>query len=262
MMKTWIFILLMSLTMQSQQASDARVEVFFDFNEHVLNDSAIRTINDFIAEGKDVEVSKIYGFCDWVGSNSYNDTLSLKRVASVHEYLQNKGIKVRKDYEKKGFGEDFTQSEIQSENRKVLIIFNEIERPIPRPSSKTLAEQVKGAVPGDKIKLENINFHNNSATILPKSKPALYDLLCVLEENPKLKVEIQGHICCQPLNDKNDVSTARARAIYNFLIRNKIDRKRLSFKGFGVTRPLYKIPERTEEEAVANRRVEIMIVEN
>jgi flagellar motor protein MotB len=64
------------------------------------------------------------------------------------------------------------------------------------------------------------------------------------------------------VSDLNDVSTARARAIYNFLIRNKISRKRLAYKGFGTSMPIHKIPERTEEEADENRRVEIMILEN
>lgn len=259
-MRVLVLFLIFSLSAFAQE----KVEVFFEFNKSELTTDAQRTINDYLAQGKDVEVSKIYGFCDWVGTNVYNDSLSLQRVASVYDYLVEKGVKIRKDYERKGFGEDFTQSEVQSENRKVLIVFNPIVREViakPAPK-KSLTEQVKEAKPGDLIKLENINFHNNSATILPKSRQALYDLLCVMEENPNLKIEIQGHICCQTKEDRNDVSTARARAIYNFLIRNKIDRKRLSFKGFGVSRPLYPIPERTEEEAYANRRVEIMVIEN
>ena len=83
-----------------------------------------------------------------------------------------------------------------------------------------------------------------------------------MEENPKLKIEIQGHICCQLVTDVGDVSTARAKAIYNFLIRNKISRERMTFKGFGTSKPVHKIPERNEDEANENRRVEILIVEN
>ena len=58
------------------------------------------------------------------------------------------------------------------------------------------------------------------------------------------------------------VSTARAKAIYNFLILNKVDRKRLSFKGYGVSRPIHPIPEKNATEEDENRRVEIMILEN
>ena len=83
-----------------------------------------------------------------------------------------------------------------------------------------------------------------------------------MNDNPKLKIEIQGHICCKLPNQIDAVSTARARAIYNFLIANKVNRKRLSFKGFGATRPIHPIPEKSTQEEEDNRRVEIMIVEN
>jgi outer membrane protein OmpA-like peptidoglycan-associated protein len=82
-----------------------------------------------------------------------------------------------------------------------------------------------------------------------------------MEENPKLKIEIQGHICCQMNGDINNVSTARSRAIYNYLIRSKIDRKRMTFKGYGTSKPIHPIPEKTEQEENENRRVEILIVE-
>ena len=242
-------------------SAQEKVEVFFDFNQHQLTDTAVKTLNDFLETHKNAEVSKIFGFCDAVGSNAYNDTLSIKRVEAVHHYLHTKAVKIRKDYEVKGFGEDFRQSEVQAENRKVLIVFE--DKPVAvAPVRQTLSDQVKSAKKGDKIKLENIYFLNNSATIVPRSKPVLNDLLCLMEDNPTLKIEIQGHICCRLAGDSNNVSTARARAIYNFLVRNKIDKKRLSFKGFGVRFPIYEVPEKSVAEEDANRRVEIMIVEN
>jgi outer membrane protein OmpA-like peptidoglycan-associated protein len=61
--------------------------------------------------------------------------------------------------------------------------------------------------------------------------------------------------------DINNVSTARARAIYNYLIRSKIDRMRMTFKGYGTSKPIHPIPEKTEQEENENRRVEILIVE-
>jgi flagellar motor protein MotB len=90
----------------------------------------------------------------------------------------------------------------------------------------------------------------------------MYELLCVLEDHPNLKIQIQGHICCQLVSDFEDISTLRARAVYTFLIQNKINRKRLSYKGFGITRPIHPIPEKSEQEANENRRVEILILEN
>jgi outer membrane protein OmpA-like peptidoglycan-associated protein len=45
-------------------------------------------------------------------------------------------------------------------------------------------------------------------------------------------------------------------------LNNGIEAERISYTGFGVSQPIYAIPERTMEEEKANRRVEIKIVSN
>jgi outer membrane protein OmpA-like peptidoglycan-associated protein len=89
----------------------------------------------------------------------------------------------------------------------------------------------------------------------------MYELLLVMKNNPNLKIEIQGHLCCMPV-DRLYLSTQRAKAINNFLVANGINEKRLTYKGFGSTQPIYALPEKDEAQRAANRRVEIMIVEN
>jgi outer membrane protein OmpA-like peptidoglycan-associated protein len=242
-----------------------RLTVYFDFNQFNLNDAANKELNSWIAENENIEVSKIYGFCDWKGTNHYNDTLSLKRIQTVLDYMNANKIKVRDGYEIRGFGEDFVQSKNQSENRKVVIVYeiNTPEKQIVKANAPlSLEQKIKQSKSGDYITLENIQFLNMSPRILPKSKPVLYELLCAMQENPNLKIDIQGHICCQTEGDINNLSVMRARAIYNYLIANKINRKRVSFRGFGVTKPIHPIPEKTEQEQNENRRVEIMIVAN
>ena len=262
MKKNTIYILLLLLNFNGLQAQD-KITVFFDFNKHNLNESATQQLQIWIANNPKIEVTKIYGFCDWKGTNNYNDSLSLKRVKTVFNYLKEKNIKVKEDYEIKGFGEDFEQSKVQYENRKVLIVYEPLtEIGQPTTDNKELSTQIKNAKSGDKIRLKNIYFYNMTPRILPKSKPALVELLCVLEENPKLKIEIQGHICCQKVFDINELSVMRARAIYNYLVSQKINRKRLTYKGYGTSEPIHPIPEKSEQEQDENRRVEILILEN
>lgn len=240
-----------------------RVTVFFDFNKYELNPKAVATLNSWIAQGHNLEVTKIYGFCDWKGTNVYNDSLSLKRVNTVFDFLQSRNIKVRPNYEIRGFGEDFEQSDVQSENRKVTIdyqITKDLAAAVVPENSAAWQDKIKNGKTGDLVKLENINFYNMSARIVPQSKTILKDLLCVMQDNPNLKIEVQGHICCQLSGDINGISVARAKAIYNFLIANKIKRDRLSFKGYGVSKPIYPIPEKNNFEQDQNRRVEILIV--
>lgn len=262
MKKNTIYILLLLLHVSGLQAQD-KLTVFFDFNKHNLNEIAAQQLQTWIANNPKIAVTKIYGFCDWKGTNNYNDSLSLKRVNTVFNFLKEKNIKVKEDYEIKGFGEDFEQSKVQSENRKVLIVYEpiiEIQQLIT--DSKALSAQIKKAKSGDKIRLKNIYFYNMTPRILPKSKPVLVELLCALEENPKLKIEIQGHICCQKVFDINELSVMRARAIYNYLVSQKINRKRLTYKGYGTSDPIYPIPEKSEAEQDENRRVEILILEH
>ena len=242
-----------------------RLTIYFDFDQSGLNETAVKQLNSWVAENDGIAIGKIYGFCDWKGTSQYNDTLSLKRVQTVLDYMNLHKIKVRDGYEIRGFGEDFVQSKDQGENRKVVVVYElaPAEKPEMVPNAtKTLQQKITGAKSGDYITLENIEFFNMSPRIVPKSKSVLYELLCAMQDNPNLKIDIQGHICCQIDGDINNLSVMRARAIYNYLIANKINRKRLSFRGFGVTKPIHPIPEKSEQEQNENRRVEIMIVAN
>ena len=81
----------------------------------------------------------------------------------------------------------------------------------------------------------------------------------VLVDNPNLKIQIQGHICCIDKDFRN-LSTDRAKQIKRFLVYQGIAQHRIQTKGFGVSQPLFQIPEASEEQAAANRRVEIEIL--
>jgi outer membrane protein OmpA-like peptidoglycan-associated protein len=239
--------------------SQKQFEVFFDFNKDFPNQSSILTINEWMASHKNIEITKLLGYCDSIDTKNYNKKLAERRIESIRSLLEKNGLKFNKNLEKIAFGKDFKQSKIQAENRKVTIFYNEQQI---KPIESELTKQIRNSKVGETIKLPNIYFFNNSDQIVAKSQPTLFDLLTAMEENPKLKIEIQGHICCQLVSDINDVSTARAKTIYSYLIRNKIDSKRMTFKGYGTSRPIHKIPEKNETEANENRRVEILIVEN
>ena len=90
-----------------------------------------------------------------------------------------------------------------------------------------------------------------------------------MRNNPKLKIQIEGHICC--LMNKNvdgyDYDTGehllsenRAKAIYDYLAEKGIDTGRMKYIGLSNTKPL-RWPEDTGEDQDMNRRVEIRILE-
>ena len=245
-------------------AAQEKLEVFFDFDKYDINMGANQKLLDWVASSKNIEVQKIYGFCDWKGTSVYNDSLSWKRVHTVHDFFKERNVKIKPDYEIRGFGKDFEQSKIQSENRKVTVIYQIIKVPEPKTKEQLQLEELNNSLKtsniGDHIKLNNIYFFNNSARLLPISEPVLYELLCVMNDNQKLKIEIQGHICCQTVMSVYNVSVSRARAVWLFLIKNGINKNRMTFKGYGTSRPVHPIPEKSAQQEEDNRRVEIMIL--
>lgn len=254
MKKALILLLLIATNCFSQK----QFEVFFDFNQDVPNQQSILDFNQWIIQNKNIEVLKLAGYCDSVDTKQYNKVLAERRIESLFQLLNENNVKVNQNLERNAVGEEFKQSKIQAENRKVTIFYREEEQ---KPIGSQLTKQIKNAKAGETIKLPNLYFYNNSPQIVPSSIPTLNQLLAAMEENPNLKIEIQGHICCQTVHDIGDISTARARAIYNYLLRFNINKDRMTYKGFGSSRPVHKIPEINEDEANDNRRVEVLIVD-
>ena len=290
----WFLFLLFQLTFAQQ-----KFVVYFDSNKHELNAPETERLNQWLALNKASKIVAINGYTDEDGSHIFNDSLAKKRVHFVYQFIQNK-VKIRDDFKTRSYGEDFKQAVNKAENRKVTLYFIEpkdlaneeellgIKKESPVSSEIPVAElnfpdtlvfenpngtksefkldvnfmkSVSKAIPGEKLKIENLNFLINTYVVVNESRGKLYELLLVLQKNPKLKIEIQGNICCMPV-DRLNLSAQRAKAVYGFLISNGIDKSRLSYKGFGSSRPMYELPEKSEEERAANRRVEVLILEN
>jgi outer membrane protein OmpA-like peptidoglycan-associated protein len=277
-----------------KSSAQEQFSVFFESNKHELTSEQNAKLNQWIAANPEVKIVAIHGYTDEDGTTGFNDTLAAKRVSSIYNIVKGK-LKIREDFKSRSFGEKFPQSKNKAENRKADIFYiqakdipreNEIlgitEMPKPKiekhyPSELSIKypdgkmgkfkldtvfmKKVDEAKAGEKLKIDNLNFVINTFAIVPESRGKMYELLIVLQDNPDLKIEIQGHLCCQPI-DRLDLSTQRAKAIYNFLIANDIYKGRLSYKGFGSTDPIYPLPEKNEAERAANRRVEILIVSN
>lgn len=121
---------------------------------------------------------------------------------------------------------------------------------------------------GSKVILENIYFYGNSDVFLPASNASLKVLLKTMNDNPNLKIEVQGHVNA-PCNSVLSMDTAwnrklslmRAKAICKYLTDNGVGEDRLSFRGFGNSHMLFPYA-KTEKEMEMNRRVEIMVISN
>ena len=124
----------------------------------------------------------------------------------------------------------------------------------------TLESKFNKAKKGDLIRINNINFYFNSERVMDQSLPLLDELLDIMMTNPKLVIEIHGHICCNQNPNDTKLSYRRALVILKYLTKYGVQVNRLAFRGYGSNDPIYKLPEKNEKERVANRRVEILIV--
>jgi len=68
--------------------------IYFDFDQADLNLTALQDLEKLRQqlEGRPIQKIEILGFCDYVGSASYNLDLSKKRAAAVADFLKQKGI--------------------------------------------------------------------------------------------------------------------------------------------------------------------------
>ncbi len=106
--------------------------------------------------------------------------------------------------------------------------------------------------------LKNILFETNSFRLSPTSFVELDKLVALLMENNSLQIEIGGHTDnVGNLADNLKLSTNRAKAVVDYLVSKGIDLNKLSFKGYGSTRPLTEND--TEDGRAKNRRTEIKV---
>lgn len=252
--------------------------VYFEFDRYALTKKALTQLDSFCRKNKN-SIShlefEIKGFCDDRGTDNYNYTLSDKRVTTVKKYLLRRGMNIGFIIAALGYGETAPLNENKTEEERSLnrrVDVSIINSNLPGEKKETISLKQKIAdsttIAGTNIILRNIIFFGGMHQFLPESEPMLNELLEAMQSNPKLVIRVEGHICCQ--FDKgdgmdsetgfNNLSEARAKAVMDYLLSNGIESKRISYKGFGHSAPIYPFPEQSEEERIQNRRVEIKII--
>jgi outer membrane protein OmpA-like peptidoglycan-associated protein len=109
------------------------------------------------------------------------------------------------------------------------------------------------------IVLKNIFFETASAVLLDASLFELNKLFRLLDENPSMKIQLNGHTDDVGSDEDNLLlSENRAKAVYNFLIEKGIAQERLAYRGFGESQPID--TNETDEGRQNNRRTEFEII--
>lgn len=118
---------------------------------------------------------------------------------------------------------------------------------------------VKPIEKGATFNIKDINYKSNSADLTEESKRVLQKFAEYLNETKDLSIEIRGHTD-NVGNPKSNLalSTDRAFTVMDFLLQHGIPKSRVSFKGFGDTKPI--ADNSTETGRAKNRRTEFVIL--
>ncbi len=112
---------------------------------------------------------------------------------------------------------------------------------------------------GENIVLKNVFFDTDKYLLKQESNVELLKLVDFLKKNPTIKIELGGHTDKQGTAQHNKtLSMNRAKAVYLFLIEHQIAPERLTYKGYGFTKPID--TNETQSGRARNRRTEYKII--
>jgi outer membrane protein OmpA-like peptidoglycan-associated protein len=246
--------------------------VYFDTDRSKITSVEKKRFDGFISQLDSVAIEKImiYGYCDDRGSEAYNLLLSQKRANRVKWHFTDNEFSDRLITIISGKGElaldslgDKPVAKARKVNRRVEISVyanqNIAEKDsLEIPTAQTI---LKGKLKvGDVVRLKNIYFKTGYSIVDSQSIPTLKEVAKILVEREDIYFTVQGHVCCthdtydaiDRKTNKRNLSIARAKFIYNYLLRQGVSKKRMKYVGLRRKFPLGGNPK-------FDRRVEIEI---
>lgn len=292
-MRYVVFLWILCLGFQSNAQDSCRLT--FATSSSKLSKLHSKRI-DKIIEDKNVKKVTILGCIPTDKLISQRRVLTELRLQSIYQALLYKGIEFNNiqqniiiDSNAKGANSVLLSFEVgQKKNAKVLKktpIVQISDLYLEREEAKKATEEkvktkkvakvekeknllkVEDFKKNEKIRLPNLLFEPGTHFIIPSSDQVLSQLVTVMKSKPSLKIELQGHICCKlggvdgfdPTTGRENLSEMRARVVYLYLISKGIDKRRMTYKGFGSSRKLYQNDVVNHAAAMQNRRVEVLV---
>jgi outer membrane protein OmpA-like peptidoglycan-associated protein len=107
---------------------------------------------------------------------------------------------------------------------------------------------------------QQIHFAFDKDVIRPESFPVLDAVVEVLQKNPNIKIEVQGHTDNKGGDKYNkSLSDRRAASVVRYLVQHGVPQERLTSRGYGFDRPI--VPNDTAQNRALNRRVQFVRTE-
>lgn len=140
--------------------------------------------------------------------------------------------------------------------------FEDVDLILIQGQQKDVIVNLRPLKSGNSIQLQDIEFIAGTADFLSSSEMKLKRLKDFMALNSEVQVEIEGHVNGDSDNNGSkgqSLSQKRAERVKEYLILAGIDKKRLTAKGYGSSKPIYEKPKSSGEEQL-NRRVEIRVL--
>lgn len=148
-------------------------------------------------------------------------------------------------------------------NRKGYLFFSEnFSLASDHPDSpRTIMIGLQPMASGAAVILKNIFFDINKFSLRPESGTELEIVYKLLQENPKLVIEIAGYTDNVGSDADNlRLSLNRSNEVVNYLSAKGINKSRLQARGYGASDPI--APNNNPEGRALNRRTELRILSN
>ena len=196
-------------------------------------------------------------------SNGNEKYLTIGNFNRNIKYNFNGNVKNKKEVDSKYtyyFIDDVSLLEIKDSSECICNTIKTIKKDSVKIDKVKNISQYDEAI-NKSITLNNIVFETDKSDLLQSSCKELDKLVKYLMQNPSFKIEITGYTDNTGKEGDNiKLSEQRAKAVAGHLIKEGIDTKRITYKGYGSKKPL--LPNDTEEHKRVNRRVEFKLIAN
>ena len=136
----------------------------------------------------------------------------------------------------------------------------EVQNQFPGEEPDTTIIEIEEIDRDSSVVLNNIFFEFDESKLLEASYTELDRLNDQLRKFRNLSIVIEGHTDNMGTYEYNiQLSLKRAKAVVEYLVENGLEKNRISFEGYGYTRPLS--DNRTQTGRSLNRRVAFRILE-
>jgi outer membrane protein OmpA-like peptidoglycan-associated protein len=277
------YILFLILSVSVNALSQTKVKSFYFVTNQV--EPTLYSQNQFaffkasFVKG-DIQIQEINAFTDSTESRKSNDSLALKRL----NYFANQ-LSLIPSINQKTYALDRPYVLESSINHRRVDIFYTISKQakirlgeiavtengqiepmsgIDTISNEHLINDPEIVLPSNIIGFENslrsltplvldIQFVEGKSKLMESSQKEVKKLADYLKENPKVKAQIRGHVCC---GNNMAISKMRAKTVYKRLIKLGVKKDRLSYVGKSNLEPIV-FPEKTNADRQKNRRVDV-----